>query len=243
MSDRTGPIFIVGCGHSGTSILLNLMGSHSCIFAIPHETEFAYRWREFGEEAKVFSAKWDEVASASGKQRWVEKTPRHIFRIRQILEAFPSGKVLLMIRDGRDVACSIQDRFGDLERGINRWVKDNREGESYWRHPNVCRVRYEELIDDPERALTGVMNFVGEIFEPSMLAYYEQPKMFYHDTIECPPNAFGENHGAFRNWQINQPLFDGRGKWRRMTPEEKELVKNKAGQMLIDYGYAADLNW
>jgi hypothetical protein len=47
----------------------------------------------------------------------------------------------------------------------------------------------------------------------------------------------------YRNWQMNQPLFDGRGKWHRLTEGEKQLIKNKAGQRLIKYGYAADLNW
>jgi hypothetical protein len=47
----------------------------------------------------------------------------------------------------------------------------------------------------------------------------------------------------YRNWQINQPLFDGRNKWHRLTEEEKQLIKDRAGATLIKYGYTTDLNW
>ncbi len=42
---------------------------------------------------------------------------------------------------------------------------------------------------------------------------------------------------------MNQPLFDGRGKWQCLTETEKQLIKDKAGAMLIEYRYATDLTW
>ena len=62
-------------------------------------------------------------------------------------------------------------------------------------------------------------------------------------------NALAESVNAlfktelYRNWQINQPLFDGRGKWRQMTEEEKRLVKAKAYGMLAELGYGAQADW
>ncbi len=73
--------------------------------------------------------------------------------------------------------------------------------------------------------------------------YHQSPRYFFTHRIEKPPNAFGENHEAYRNWQINQPLFDGRGKWKNLTQEEKQLIKDRVGEMLIEYGYTTDLNW
>jgi hypothetical protein len=243
MNANKAPIFIVGCGHSGTSIMLAILGAHSGILAVPYESGFAYKWQKRPEDAEHFISVWNTAAAYCGKRRWVEKTPRHIFRMREILDRFPEGKILLMIRDGRDVACSIQDRFGSLKRGINRWVEENREGEKHWNHPNVLRVRYESLVEAPEGTLEKVAGFLGEPFEPAMLGYHRLPRFYYHNSLERPPDGRGANHEAYRNWQINQPLFDGRGKWRRMTEEEKRLVKEKAGQMLVDYGYASDLHW
>jgi hypothetical protein len=38
------PVFIVGCGHSGTSFLLAVLGAHSRLCAIPEETRLAYSY-------------------------------------------------------------------------------------------------------------------------------------------------------------------------------------------------------
>jgi hypothetical protein len=56
----------------------------------------------------------------------------------------------------------------------------------------------------------------------------------------------GKDHKEHRNWQINQKLFDGSGKWiKQMSGEEKACFKadKDAMQMLIDLGYAADDDW
>jgi hypothetical protein len=34
-------------------------------------------------------------------------------------------KIIVVIRDGRDVAASLKKRFGNIEHGINRWITDN----------------------------------------------------------------------------------------------------------------------
>ena len=243
MKSENSPIFIVGCGHSGTSLLLNILGAHSRICAIPFESSFALKWPSPCRGSERFFAHCDYYTLRMEKARWVEKTPRHIFRLNEILRYFPDGKVLLLLRDGRDVACSIQDRYGSLEAGIDRWIEDNQAGRPFWKHPNVLVVRYEKLITAFEKTLREVIDFIGEELEDSLRRHHESPRYFFSARIEKPPNAVGENHDMYRNWQMNQPLFDGRGKWLRLTPQEKQVIKDRAGEMLINYGYASNLNW
>lgn len=240
---ETAPIFIVGCGHSGTSLLLNVLGAHSRIAAIPFESSFALKWAKRCPAVERFFAHCDTYTQRMGKARWLEKTPRHIHRIREILGYFPQAKILLMLRDGRDVACSIQDRTASLQGGIDRWLDDNQAGREFWNHPSVRLVRYEKLVEQFEPELRAILGFIGEEFEPAMLRYHETPRYYFTPEIEKPASIFGENHYLYRNWQMNQPLFDGRGKWHRLTNEEKRLIKDKAGQLLIDCGYATDLDW
>lgn len=243
MKREHSPVFIVGCGHSGTSLLLNVLGAHSRLCAIPFESNFALKWPAPCEASRKFLARCDTFALRMGKARWVEKTPRHIFRIKEIFDYYPGAKILLMIRDGRDVACSIQDRSGSLEAGIDRWVRDNHEGQPFWQHPNVHPVRYEKLVAEFERSLRDIVAFVGEEFEDGLLRYHEATRYYFTPRVEKPPDITGENHYLYRNWQMNQPLFDGRGKWHRLSEDEKKLIKAKAGKMLIEYGYVPDLNW
>ncbi len=229
------PVFIVGCGHSGTSILLVILGSHSRIYAIPYESYIARRDnpRRFQKALKRFN----RLTISAGKRRWVEKTPIHIHHIGKILKWCPDARILLMIRDGRDVACSIQSRFGNLEKGIRRWIEDNLAGKEYWGNPNVYVVKYEDLVSDFEFTVRNILSFLNEEYEGGMKDYYKIPKKWYSRKMTKPLTTMGKKHEQYRNWQINQPLFDGRGRWKKMSTEELSLVNGMANEMLIEFGY------
>jgi hypothetical protein len=182
------------------------------------------------------------MAILAGKYRWVEKTPKHIYYIGRILKWCPGARVLLVIRDGRDVALSIQARTGSLDVGIKRWIEDNLAGKEFWRHPNVYIVKYEDLIGDFEFTVKGILKFLDEEYEERMKEYYKIPRKWYSDKIAKPATPLGENHGQYRNWQINQPLFDGRGRWKKMSDNELSYINAVAGEMLIEFGYLKNDN-
>lgn len=230
------PVFIVGCGHSGTSILLAILGAHSRIFAVPYETFIATD--DHPHRFRKALKKFDRWAIADGKRRWVEKTPKHICHIDRILKWAPKAKILITIRDGRDVARSIQVREGSVEKGIQRWVADNLAGKSYWRYPNVHVVKYEDLVEDFEGTMKDILDFLNEEYEEGMREYYKTPrKWFFIDNIAKPKTPAGKHHEQYRSWQINQPLFDGRGRWKEMSSEELSIVEDIGGEMLAEFGY------
>jgi hypothetical protein len=84
---------------------------------------------------------------------------------------------------------------------------------------------------------------LGEDYEEQLAHYHETPKFYYSKTIEKPSSESAGDHTAYRNWQINQPLMDCRGRWKEFSEEDKQIVKDVAGDMLIEYGYARDKNW
>jgi hypothetical protein len=104
-------------------------------------------------------------------------------------------------------------------------------------------VRYETLVSEFATTAREVFTFIGEAYEDGVARFHESPLFYFSSRIEKPRDIFGENHELYRNWQMNQPLFDGSGKWRDLADEEKQVIKEKAGGMLVEYGYATDLNW
>lgn len=231
------PIFVVGCGHSGTTLLLRIIGSHPNIHTILNESA------TFTKNQTYNLRNFDMTAYAAGKKRWIEKTPLHIHHIGAIFKRRPGAKVIIIVRDGRDVAASIKKRKGNLKTGVDRWVRDNEAGEKWWPDPRIKVLKYEDLIADFEGTIRATAQFLGEDYNQRMKDYHQNFKKEIH--IDKPPDSpEGENHLKYRMWQVEQPMFDGRGRWvQELAPSEKELVKQKAGEMLVRYGYATDLNW
>lgn len=134
-------------------------------------------------------------AKAHGKSRWGEKTPRHVYRVSEILDAFPRAQIIFTVRDPRAVLASYRDWKipGVLrEQGDKAVARDAvRARKSYhpliialmWksavrriaalqespRTDHICTVRYEDLIQTPEEILTGLCAFLKVGFTPKML--------------------------------------------------------------------------
>jgi hypothetical protein len=130
--------------------------------------------------------------------------------IGEISELCPNARILLLLRDGRDVASSIRDRTGSIETGIIRWLEDNRAGRELWSHPSVYVFKYESLLESFEFTVKGVIEFLSEEYQDGVKANLKSPRYYYSNKIDKWETAFGKNHDQYPNWQINQPLFDGK---------------------------------
>jgi tetratricopeptide (TPR) repeat protein len=239
------PIFIVGCGHSGTSLLLAIIGSHPRIHAIPKESALFLR-----TDAAVQKTmrQWDADCAATEKRRWAEKTPPHVFQIHRLLAFRPKARFILILRDGRDVVCSLKYRIGyaALEDRLERWIYDNMAALPYLKHPQLKVIKYENLVVNPEETLRTICIFLGEEYATEMLDYHKIEHRWYSEKIDKPDFIkTHEDHVNNRNWQINQPIFDGRGRWcTEMIPAEQRQFKMSRAQALLEqFGYVDNSDW
>lgn len=239
------PVFIVGCGHSGTSLMTAILGNHPSFYVIPKESGLFLQTDGAINKAM---AEWDKSTGTEDKIRWLEKTPPHIFQIHRFLAFRPHCRFIIMLRDGRDVVCSLKFRKGyeGITDRLDRWVYDNMAALPYWNHPQVQFVKYEDLVQDSEGTLLKICNFLGEDYRPEMLEYHKTEHHWYSDKIIKPEQIkTHQDHMNNRNWQINQPIFDGRGRWQKeLTEEEKKLFKeSQAQEYLQRFGYVKNPDW
>lgn len=236
------PIFVVGSGHSGTSIMLKILSNHSHIYAIEGESD-CFIWLGLISKLRRFMS-WNKLTLKTGAERWAEKTPKHLWYLKDIFNYYPDAKVIVMLRDGRDVALSQSKTWGCFEQAVKRWAEEYRIAEQYLHNPNVMMVKYEELVTNSTRTLTDLFDFIGEDFEPEIIHTERRAEKWYSDNLKKPDIISRSTHQQYRNWQINQPLTDFSKKWvTQMSEEQKVTFKNLAGSLLIELGYAQDLNW
>ena len=263
------PIVLGGCGRSGTTLLRMMLDSHRRICCGPESSLFRRRaidtrWLagRFGFAHGEVRAIYDSAASRpafiegfaalcmqkAGKARWAEKTPRNIGRIAEIFRCFPQARFVHVLRDGRDVACSLRThqrhRVVDgklVPTGIRRpiagcalrWVRDIEGSRRWWADPRFMTVRYEDLVLDPRPALERLMAFVGEAWDEAMLAHAAAHSPFRDAT------RFAQNPEA-----LGAVSTASLGRWQRDLDErDKRTFKRIAGPLLVEFGYAKDDAW
>ncbi|HEY9155968.1 MAG TPA: sulfotransferase, partial [Opitutaceae bacterium] len=63
--------------------------------------------------AEAFRVILEKFAESEQRPRWGEKTPHNLFYVREILQDFPTAKIINVTRDGRDVAVEqLRSAFG-----------------------------------------------------------------------------------------------------------------------------------
>ena len=197
-----------GCGHSGTTLLARILGAHPQIYVPPNETNAFLDEKKMGDRLDRLR----QNTLASRKPYLVEKTPRHLRRMNAIRAGVPGAKFVIIVRDGRDVAASIGKREdGDYAGGLARWVKDNARVLKERRSKDVHVLRYEDIVTDAEGTIRKVCRFLGVAYDDQMLRYHERPANWFGRKEVREVGRPGKEHGDLRNWQVNQPIYDGRG--------------------------------
>lgn len=135
----------------------------------------------------------------------------------KLLLIWPRAKFIHIVRDGRDVARSniIMGWAGNMFVGADRWV----EAETIWKRlsaqlppENQMTLYYERLIQEPEKILNQVCDFIGVPFDKVMFDYAK------NSSYELPDTKIVE-------------------RWRKMPQYELQQAECKIAQLLTEHGY------
>jgi hypothetical protein len=154
-------------------------------------------------------------------------------------ELYPETRELLVVRDFRDMLCSIRafntkrgtlgfnrDQVASEEEYISRLGREAQQLLSSWkaRADRTLLVRYEDLIRSPEETLQGVLRYVGvdsngEVIDGILRrALVSTPEMQAHRTSGAAPDSIG--------------------RWRSdLDQESKAICEQVFGELLSEFGY------
>ncbi len=200
-----------------------------------------------------------------GAQVVLDKNPYHDYHLEEDLAVLPNAAVVHLIRDGRDVACSLQRASGrEWGRG---WAPTHVDGAAaLWREvvetarrardrtDRYLEVCYEQLHSaDAARVLTDLYRLCGE--EPDEDLARETLERFDLERVRSLPAperpssiVWGAEALARHGGTPPEPegfVGEGRaGTWReRFSPYYRWLFDRVAGDLLLELGYELDRTW
>ena len=250
-------VIIGGTPRSGTTLVRRILDRHPSLCCGPEtsillpggmridQVASAYSWpaselREMiavsdsqGAFVDAFAARYREQR---GRPRWAEKTPLNVLSFDWALERFPEARIVHVIRDGRDVVCSMRQhpdrRWVDgvevkelrpqpADVYMRRWVRDTQAGIGRRGDARYLEVRYEDLVADPERVMRELLEALDEPWMPEIL-------------VERTPSGGKRAHA---NSRITSTSV---GRWREdLDTSEQQQVHAIGGVLLERLGYPA----
>jgi Sulfotransferase family len=179
----------------------------------------------------------EETAQHQGVKRWAECTPDHVLYLPRIKQTIPEALVIHMIRDGRDVALSMEkqgwprqlpwDRLSRRMAGGVYWEWMTREGqrEGAQLGPDYIEVRYEDLVGNPREVLHRLSSFISQELN------YDEIQRVAIGSVKLPNTSFTEEAGS--------ASFAPIGRWKNFySPEQLLRFEALVGTGLKQFGYA-----
>lgn len=189
--------------------------------------------RTGGDFLRIFM---EEIARRQHVERWAEDTPEHVLHLRRIKREIPDARVIHVIRDGRDVALSLERQGwihpfswdaarSKLVAGLYwEWMVDKGRAEREALGPDYLEVRYEELVSRPREALARVGAFIQHDLD------YDRIRRTPIGAVGAPNTSFGAETAA--------GTFDPVGRWQsHYGAQELADLEALIGPTLAELGY------
>jgi tetratricopeptide (TPR) repeat protein len=233
--DSSDPIFIVGLPRSGSTLLEQILASHSQVEGtteLPNILRFvaelqgrdpdtreprypAILERLTAADFRALGEKYlaDTRVYRTGKPRFIDKMPNNFRHIGLIHLMLPNARIIDARREPmaccfsnfKQLFASGQEFTYDIE-DIARYYRSYVQLMRHWDHAlpgKVLTVRYENVVEDLEGNVRGILEFCGLPFEPACLAF--------HKTERSVRTASSE--------QVRRPIFrEGIDQWRHFEP-------------------------
>ena len=237
-SPDPSPIFVVGLPRSGSTLVEQILASHSSVEGTMELPNIVTMVREFDHVNGREDAYPESVRAASperlaglgrryldetrpirtGRPRFIDKMPNNFSHIGLIHAILPNAAIIDVRRHPMDACFStFKQHFAegqsfsyDLE-DLGRYYRCYLALMDHWDSvlpDKVLHVRYEDLVRSPEASIRRLLEHCGLPFEPACLSF--------HETQRPVRTASSE--------QVRQPLYtSGIGYWEHFATELEPL--------------------
>lgn len=224
-------VFVVGCGHSGTTLMAAKLSNHPAVMGIGRETGVLAPGNHSLFGVRAIMNEWSYFSEFHQRTCVLEKTPKHIHSYERAQKITRNNKFVIMIRNPLDTIASLYKRFGDLEFCIERWVIDNQEALKHKHKENVIIVKYEDFTEEPEKIAVEITSFLGIGYDPLII---EDNSSIYEKVKQ-------KDNMSLRKEQVSKPINPNTGGWKKVFDNEQaSKIVNRTAKLAEDLGYDPD---
>jgi len=221
--------FVVGCGHSGTTLLAAKLGNSKQCYLISRETNTFMPSRGL-YSSKLIAQEWIYAAETLGKSLVIEKTPKHIHCISRIRRILPDCKIIVTLRNPLDNCASLYMRFGNLKFAVDRWLIDNREVFRNMNSSGTLLIKYEDLTERPSLVFKNICSFLDIPWDASILHAQETG----YSRVKPKGDLV-----AIRAAQVKNGITPNSGKWKQILSDEQACyVLRRTSTLAVSLGYS-----
>jgi len=197
------PIFVLGMPRSGSTLVEQILSSHSRVEAtdeLPYLERFGLELEQSGGYAKALTTLSTEQKQSYANQYFkqvapyrqrdldyfIDKNPSNFLHIGLIKNLFPEAKIINVIRDPLDNTMAVFKQY--FSRG-NEYSYSLAGIVFYWQgyltlmkhweqlYPGeVMHLDYEALVNHPEEKITEILEYCGLAVEPECFRFYESDR-------------------------------------------------------------------
>ncbi len=171
---------------------------------------------------------------ATSSLRPVEKTPYHVFYLKELRCIFPGSQILHIVRDPRDVVSSRLQMPStshlSLQQLTRDWIRCNQAAETFsLQFPgSIHTLKYENLVLEPEKELMDIGKFLCLRYSPAMVNKFS--RQYNQCTIPAEKAWKQELKGGH--------IQNKHGIWReRLTADQAEGITTIASSAMKKYQY------
>ena len=153
-------------------------------------------YRTYG---RFWSVLFSTYSRKRSKRYWAEKTPSNALHAMFFEDCFDDLKMINLIRDGRDVACSIVAWWrGDLKSALDGWAKSITkalEAQKKMSQSHYLNIRYEDLVLQKHSTIKRVTDFLDVDLDQAMLSHQISSGSIgrYKDSWTCEMKAYARD--------------------------------------------------
>lgn len=187
---------------------------HRAIDGVPEEVfaKLLATCHSKAELQRAYVTAFAQAQGVSGPYSWIDKTPQNIYGGALILAAFPSARLLHIMRNPLNVVASMlmgrQVSVPDVHGAINYWCEAVQIATTLKKAApdRIMDLRYETLVADVPGTMAAVLQFAG---------------------IDAPPGLYAR-----------ADAHPERDLWRSaLGPADRDAVVTRCGALALSHGY------